>query len=138
MANLWKRRVDPPRAGSRSRFIQGGPLIDLPKLQDAIRRGVIGEDELWVATRKCQRDLENYAWEYDNVLQMLRSLLRDDYQKSEWCEASNGQKFACDVYELPYDEQRGVRNACGFPVYLKFSITERGQLTLVLISCHGP
>lgn len=68
---------------------------------------------------------------------MLRCLQPEDHKKSEWCEASNRQVFACDVYQLPYDEQPGVRNVHGFRVHLEFSLTESGQLTLVMISCHG-
>jgi hypothetical protein len=39
---------------------------------------------------------------------------------------------------LPYDAVRQSRNErSAFEVYLKFSVTESGQLTLVLVSCHG-
>ena len=136
MPGLWRRSPGQPPQGRR-RSIRGGALINLRALQSAIGDGSIGEDQIWIATQKCKRDLGNYRWEFKDVLQMLQCLQDGDYSKSEWCETSNGQIHACDVYVFPYDRECGVRNVCGLDVYLKFSITERGQLTLVLISCHG-
>lgn len=112
-------------------------MISLVKLQDAIQRSLLSEDAIWMATKSCERDLQNAQWSLGDVLRMLTLLTSGDYRKSEWCDASGGP-YPCDVYVLPYDAVRQSRNErSAFEVYLKFSVTESGQLTLVLVSCHG-
>lgn len=108
----------------------------MPALQREIASGRLGEDEVWAGSAKCERDLENYQWTYNDVLQMLQCLQACDYKKSEWCEVKR-RYFACDVYVLNFDCERRVRSARGLEVYLKFSIDDEGQITLVLASCHG-
>ena len=106
-------------------------------MQRLVAQRVLGEDHLRVATPKCDRDLENYQWTYDDVLQMLGCMLEQDYRKSEWCQVRGGEEYPCDVYVFPYDETRRQRNRNGLEIYLKFSVDESGMLTLVLVSCHG-
>ena len=115
-----------------------GPLVDLPRLQVVLNSRQFDQNDLWIATASCERDLENYQWTYDKVLLMLVSLVASDYQKSEWCGIKGGRHVPCDVYLLPYDLVRHQRNARAEAVYLKFSIDEAGALTIVLVSCHPP
>lgn len=127
--------LEPP-IGSR-RTIRGGPVFDLSALQGMVATGLLGENEVWVATDSCERDLENERWGYDDVLLLLSSLKPGDFKKAEWCQVKGGALYPCDVYGLNFDFERGVRNTRGLEVYLKFSVSEDGQLTLVLVSCHG-
>lgn len=138
MPGLWKidRASLTLPTGSR-RTIRGGPVFDLVVLQAMVTGGALGEDEVWVATDSCERDLENEQWSYDDVLHMLSCLKPADFKKAEWCQVKGGEMFPCDVYLLHFDFERRVRNARGLEVYMKFSVTEDGQLSLVLVSCHG-
>lgn len=90
-----------------------------------------------VATDRCQRDLENERWSYDDVLHLLSCLRSSDFGKAEWCQLKGGKLHPCDVYRLSFDFERRARNSRGLEVYMKFSVTDEGQLTLVLVSCHG-
>ena len=122
------------------RKIKGGPLIDLAALQDGIRQGLLVDESVWLATDRCERDLQNYRWGHADVLTMLDCLKpgpKGDYRKSEWCEVKGGRWVPCDVYRLNYDSERQCRNPNALEVYLKFSIEEDGALTLVMVSCHG-
>ncbi len=103
-----------------------------------LNSGQFDLDALWIATDSCERDLENHRWSYDNVLQMLVTLVPTDFRKSEWCRVKGGRHYPCDVYELPYDVVRHQRNTRAESVYLKFSIDEAGSLTVVMVSCHPP
>lgn len=113
-----------------------GPLIDLPGLQAVLGSGQFDLDDLWIATDRCELDLENHRWTYGDVLQMLVSLVASDFSKSEWCRIKGGQHVPCDAYRLHYDLVRHQRNARAEAVYLKFSIDEAGTLTIVMVSCH--
>lgn len=138
MSGLWKRELDGLAApAGKRRQIAGGALLDLAALQALVQAGSLDEDDLWVATDRCERDLENYQWDYEDVLHMLTCLKTSDYKNSEWCQVKGGDWYPCDVYRLPYDSDRRARNAQGLEVYMKFSVTEEGQLSLVLVSCHG-
>lgn len=138
MATLWHihpSSLPPPKGQNRS--IKRGPLIDLPLLQQEIWQKTLGEDDVWVATARCLRDLESACWAYADVLRMLTCLAPQDYRKSEWCDVQGGRTQACDVYVLPYDSERASRSPRGLEVYLKFSVDDAGQLMLILVSCHG-
>ena len=95
------------------------------------------EEEVWVATDRCELDLENERWSYDDVLRLLSCLQPSDFKNSEWCQVKGGQLYPCDAYRLRFDFERRARNARGLEVYMKFSVTDDGQLSLVLVSCHG-
>lgn len=125
-----------PPAGTQ-RVIRRGPVFELSVLQGMISGGVLGEDEVWPATDRCEHDLENEQWDYEAVLRLLVSLAPGDYRKSEWCVVKGGALYPCDVYSVRYDFERATRNPRGVEVYLKFSVTDEGRLTLVLVSCHG-
>lgn len=149
MATLWN--IDPNElplpAEGKSRVIRGGPLIDLEGLQECIANGQLdltNDAQFWPATPKCQDDLAKNGWTPEKIAKML-TLLRPglkrnggDYLKSEWCDVEWDDTFPCDVYELPYDEEREQRNRNGLPVYLKFSLDMDGNLILVLVSAHPP
>lgn len=123
-------------AGSR-RNLGRRPVFDLDVLKRLISNGVLGEDEVWVATDRCLRDLENERWSYNDVLRMLISLEPGDFKHAEWCRVKGGELHPCDVYQLPFDFERRLRSPRGLEVYMKFSLTDEGRLGLVLVSCHG-
>ncbi|TXH62099.1 MAG: hypothetical protein E6Q93_03710 [Burkholderiaceae bacterium] len=125
-----------PPSGSR-RTIPGGPVFGLAVLQGMVADGVMSENEVWVATDRCERDLENERWSYDDVLHLLSCLQPADFKNAEWCRVKGGALYPCDVYRFGFDFERRARNARGLEVYMKFSVTEDGQLSLVLVSCHG-
>lgn len=70
-------------------------------------------------------------------LHMLACLKSSDYTASEWCVVRGGGLYPYDVYQMQYDCERRVRNVCGLEVYMKFSVSEMGQLNLAMVSCHG-
>lgn len=137
---LW--RVDPSTlpafnpSGKKVRKIGCGPLINLPALQVLLNSADFDLDTLWVATDRCELDLESYRWTYEDVVHMLVCLKAGDFDKSEWCQVKGGSVLPCDVYVMPYDETRRQRSAKGLEVYMKFSIDSTGALSLVLVSCH--
>lgn len=145
VATLWKQApsaIPPPT--SKNRKISKGPLINLIELQKLIRNKFIDfdNDQLWPATPKCRKDItERYCWTYSQIAQMICALkpgsgVKGDYKKSEWCEVDGGKFYPCDVYHLPFDEERGERNPRGLVIYLKFSLSDEGDVILVLVSCH--
>ncbi len=122
-----------------SRKITEGPLIKLEALQALLKSGVFDtDDQLWLATDKCEKDLQKEQWSVNDVLQMLVDMDGvTDYYKSEWCEVLGGRFVPCDVYRTPYDAQRKRRHPKGLLVYIKFSIEVDGTLTIALVSCHA-
>jgi hypothetical protein len=139
MPEFWLHSppTSPPSRNNSRRVIKSGPLLNLVALQAAIQQGQLIEDDIWPATRKCERDLENYCWGFGDVLKMLLCLQSAHYHTSEWCELSNADWVPCDVYRLNYDSERQRTHPNALQVYLKFSIDDAGGLTLVLVSCHG-
>lgn len=138
MPDLWRiprGSLQEPTDGNRK--IARRPVFDLAVLQGLIADGTLGEDDVWVATDRCERDLENAQWDYGTVLHLLSCLDAKDFKGAEWCTVKGGACHACDVYRLNFDFERGVRNPRGLEVYVKFSVTDDGQLSLVLVSCHG-
>jgi hypothetical protein len=136
--SLWKiARPSLKLPTGSQRTIRGGPIFDLTVLQDWVAAGVLSVDEVWVATDRCERDLENERWSYDDVLYMLSCLKLEDFKNAEWCQVKGGERYPCDVYRMPFDFERRVRNARGLQVYMKFSATDEGRQSLVLVSCHG-
>lgn len=140
---LW--RVDPaqfpqPRECGRSRrtiSVRGSPLIDLLALQECVRTGGLQPDDVWVATRKAQRDLENLRWTLGDLLDCLLCLQAEDHRGSEWCRDQLGTWHPCDAYAVRYDDVQKCRmNRSDINYYLKFSVGRCGTLRLVFLSCH--
>lgn len=141
-SGLWA--VDPAAitpfnpAKPRQRQIHGGPLINLGALQALLKSGSFDTDQLWLATDKCVRDLQNERWNAEDVLYMLVNLVAgEDYDSSEWCQVKGGRMVPCDVFKTYYDAERKSRNTKALPVYIKFSIDDDGLLTIALVSCHA-
>lgn len=141
-SDLWA--VDPAAitpfnpAKPRQRQIHGGPLINLGALQALLKSGSFDTDQLWLATDKCVRDLQNERWSAEDVLYMLVNLVAgEDYDSSEWCQVKGGRMVPCDVFKTYYDAERKSRNTKALPVYIKFSIDDDGLLTIALVSCHA-
>ncbi len=65
-------------AKPRQRTILGGPLINLGALQALLKSGNFDTDQLWLATDKCRRDLQNERWSTADVLNMLSNLVTGD------------------------------------------------------------
>src|SRR3546814_7526562 len=92
MASLWL--VDPktlklPKGAKRT--IGRKPLIDLAALQLAIKDGVLGDDDVWLATRKCDTDVQKLQWSVPDLLDCISCLQPDDHHGAEWCKSSKGQ-----------------------------------------------
>ena len=135
--NLWLfdlNQLAKPARG-RSRRI-AGPVLDLGVLQSAIVSGQLTAEGVWPATRRSRNSLEDYQWNYKDVLNIFRCLLAGDYKNSEWCDIDGDRTVPCDVYTICYDEVRCQRNPGGIEIYLKFSIDDEGTLTLVLVQSH--
>ncbi|WP_416056418.1 hypothetical protein [Stenotrophomonas maltophilia] len=140
---LW--RVDPTQlqrhkdSGTSRRAInvRGSALIDLSALQQCVRTGALRPDDVWVATHKAQRDLENLRWTLGDLLDCLLCLQAEDYKGSEWCKDQLGTWHPCDAYAVRYDDVRKRRlHHSDINYYLKFSIGKNGSLRIVLLSCH--
>ena len=140
---LW--RVDPtqlqrlPDSGTSRRAIsvRGLPLIDLLALQQCVHTGGLQPDDVWVATHKAQRDLENLRWTLGDLLDCLVCLHAEDYRGSEWCTDQRGNWHPCDAYAIRYDDVRKCRiNRSDINYYLKFSVGQDGSLRIVFLSCH--
>lgn len=126
------------RAKRSGRQIGGGPLIKLEAVKALLQSGVFDTDQLWLATVKCEKDLQKERWSVNDVLHMLVHMDgAADYYKSEWCEVLGGRLVPCDVYRTPFDAERKRRHPKGLRVYIKFSVEDDGTLTLVLVCCHA-
>ncbi|OWQ48754.1 hypothetical protein CDL60_02340 [Roseateles noduli] len=107
-------------------------------LQEVLRGGEFDTDRLLPANRDVLKDMRRERWTAHDVLQMLVNLLARDYAKSEWARIDSGRRWvACDVYQTFYDSLTRRRHRHAQPVYLKFSIDEAGDITILLASCHG-
>lgn len=112
------------------------PLIDLTRLQGWLGRSEFDvEYDLWVATRKCDHNLEALGWSHAQLVRVIRTLRTADYHRSEWCETEGGW-YPCDAYRIEYDEARGQRKPGAVRFYVKFSLDDSGDLVLVLVSAH--
>ncbi len=120
----------------RTRKIGRRPLMDLGVIQAAIADGLLVDDDLWPATRRCRNSLQDYEWTYADVLQLFSCLRAEDYKGSEWCDVDGGRTVAADVYTIAYDDKRRERSRTGLVFYVKFSIDDAGGLTLILVQCH--
>jgi len=137
MATLWL--VDPtalPKPSGKARKISRKPLFNLAGLQDAIHEGALGDDDVLLATRGCNKGMQTLEWAIEDLLDCIQCLCSADHRGAHWCENGAGQWLACDAYAIHYDEKRRCRSSHGLEFYLKFSIDEDGSLTLIMISTH--
>lgn len=138
MPSLWLVDVAglPPPSG-KARKIRRTPLIDLARLQASIEDGSLGKDDVWLATQRCNKEVQKLVWSHQDLLDCIRCLAAGDYKGSEWCEDGRGGWHACDAYAIRYDHiNRCHVRYSNINYYLKFSIKENGSLTLVMISVH--
>lgn len=143
MASLWL--VDPATLAlpvAARRKIGRRPLIDLVGLQEAIESGTVDDEDVVVATRDCAKDLQKFPWTIRDLLDCLRCVRPHringphDFRGSEWCKDSQDRWVPCDSYAVRYDEGQRCWSARGLEIFLKFSITEDGELQLIMISAH--
>ena len=120
-----------PLPGDRQKT---GPIYDLA----AVQARVSGEN-VFLATIRCATDVESLEWDTDDVAQLIRALLPEDYRKSEWCESSRGVVTDADVYRIDYDPLAGCRGqwAQHRRYYVKFGFRANDpRLILWVFSCH--
>ena len=149
VATLWT--CDPstlPAHNNKGVVLKGyGPLFRLEEIQKLLNSGQLDLDDdqqCWVATRFCVRDMENLQWTTGNQVKRLLLALRPGTQKqggdfinAQWCQDSYGGMVACDSYTVKVDEYNNFwRSPNGLPYYVKFSIAESGALCLFLVGCH--
>lgn len=138
MPSLWliaPAKLSPPSKNRRK--IGSDPLIDLAALQAAINDATLGDDDVWPATKKAEKNLEDLVWTFRDLLDCIASLLPTDHKSAEWCEDRKGNWHPCDAYAIRYDHLGKCRvRYSDINYYLKFSLDQNGALTLVLISCH--
>lgn len=142
MTTLWL--VDPTglafptvaKPTRRDLKIGSNPLIDLAALQQAIESGGLGDDDVWLATTRCNTKVQDLKWTIRNLLDCVGCLQSSDHRGAEWCDDGAGQWFACDAYAIRYDDTKGCRSRHGLEFYLKFSIDEDDFLMLIMVSVH--
>lgn len=137
MTSLWLVDLATlPEPAENRRRIGRNPLIDLAGLQLAINDGALGDEDVWLATKKCNDNVQDLQWSVQNLLHCISCLQPGDHRGAEWCRHSGGQWVACDAYTIGYDDSKGCRSRHGLEFFLKFSIDEYGALTLIMVSAH--
>ncbi len=134
---LW--RIDPATLsppGSGKRKISGGPLIDLARLQEAIRAGQVTEDSVDVVNRSCDDNLDDLRWTLQDILDCLLCAMPSDFKGAEWCETSWAGQIPCDAYSIPYDDTSRCRARDALEFYLKFSVDAGGALRIQMVRAH--
>lgn len=122
----------PPPGNNRK--ISGGPLYVLAEIQAISAQA--GAVVFW--TRNCIRDVANLGLDTDDVGELLRELVADDYRDSEWCENGKAGWVAADAYTLRRQEFIEVTGKwMSIEYYLKFAMGKTGKLVL-MVSCHPP
>lgn len=134
--NVSAYQGEPP-VGSGSRKIPGGPLYAANRVLEVLDKG---EESTRAWTRKCIGDLQKYALDGKDAVELLTEALQyGRYRDSEWCEQRPGGPWAaCDAYTLvrkewiPY-----AHKEFQIEYYIKFAIAKTGTVIL-LVSCHLP
>jgi len=135
--SLWliaPATLSPPPKGKRK--IGSDPLIDLEALQAAINDATLGDDDVWLATAKCNTNVQDLQWSIRDLLDCVGCLQPGDHRGAEWCDDGEGKWVACDAYAIRYDDTKGCRTRHGLEFYLKFSIDEDDFLMLIMVSVH--
>lgn len=126
-----------PPADGESRKIHGGPLYEVEVINQILQRGAAAFTA-W--TRKCKDDLQNYALDGQDVVELITEALRTGrYWDSEWCvQQPRGPWAACDAYTVTRKEWiPHAHKDFLIEYYIKFAISRAGTLML-LVSCHLP
>ncbi len=111
-----------------------GPVYDLATVQTVVKSGLV-----YLATEKCDRDVEELEWDVDDIARLVGSLLPQDYRNSAWCCTSRGQVIDADAYSIWYDSLDGCRGDSPQhkKYYVKFGFRPNDKrLILFVISCH--
>lgn len=138
MTTLWL--IDPATLAMPSatkRKIGRKPLIDLTGLQREIACGRLGDEDVFLATRSSNTDLQNLRWSIADLLACVSCVAASDFRGAEWCKDRWENWHPCDVYAIRYDDARRCRAPHIYiEYYLKFSIDVEGSLRLVMIRNH--
>jgi len=125
-----------PLDTGKSRKIADGPLYPVSEVLELLEN--MDDQVLSIWTNKCQRDIQKWALDMDDVCELIKTAVRTGrFRGAEWCvSGSKGPWAACDAYSLLH--QKWVENAhrdMAMEYYVKFAIAKTGQLLLV-VSCH--
>ncbi len=127
---------DLPLDEGACRKIAGGRLYPVAEVQ-ALLTG-LGAQAVRAWTNKCQRDMQKWSLDTDDLCELLQIALRSGrFRGAEWCvQHPNGPWAACDAYSLVRREWiANARKEMDMEYYLKFAIAKTGKLLLV-VSCH--
>lgn len=116
--------------GDLARRIQG-PRYDLA----AVQRLVASGDAIRPMTERVNDDLEDLAWDVDDVAMLLQALTDADYHASEWVQVSHRMVVDADAYVIEYDHTTERRRRLAQRYYIKFGFANN-SLLLLLVSCH--
>lgn len=146
MPRLWlqdpQKLPKPAADAAKAPALRKMPLFDLPALQAELQAGTLGIDDVWIATDKCGKDLQQLKWTTRDLLDFILCLRpyqlnqQHDFEDARWCKDSGGRWHPCDAYATWYDTTNKCRAQAGVNVYVKFSIPENGDALLIMISAH--
>jgi hypothetical protein len=125
-----------PACIDAERTIPGGPLYQPEDVLALLKENGCKSVVAW--TRKCQDDLQKYAMNTEDAMDLVKRCLRSgQFLGSEWCKQNpNGPWAACDAYRIfVRQEVKAAHKEMDFEYYIKFAIGKTG-LILLLVSCH--
>lgn len=135
--NISAYSDQPPADGApeSKRIIKTGPIYPTADVLEVLSAG---RTIPW--TRKCTRDLQNLAFDDDDIKILVKAALQEGrYLNSQWCvQTPTGPWAACDAYKLSRDEWNDYAyKDLRVDYYLKFAIGKTGKI-LLLVSVHVP
>lgn len=98
----------------------------------------LGAQAVRAWTTKCQRDMQKWSLDTDDLCELLHIALRSGrFRGAEWCvQNQNSPWAACDAYSLVRREWiANARKEMDMGYYIKFAIAKTGKLLLV-VSCR--
>lgn len=129
---------EPPSDAKGVRTITGGPIYNHDEVLSIINGFENAQDSFRLWTKKCQSDVRNLSFDFEDIEELLRQVLaKGVYKSSEWCQQNeNGNWAACDAYALQrYEWNVHAHKELLVEYYLKFAIAKSGKILLV-VSCH--
>lgn len=127
-----------PEGEGADRKISGGPLYQAHEVLQLLENG--GGEAITAWTDKCVRDIQKWALDADDQLELLRLAVNGGrFICAEWCvQNPSGPWAACDAYSVVRSEWiQAMRREINTEYYIKFAIGKTGTI-LLLVSCHPP